>query len=362
MDDNRKFDHTDYDNILISVVMPLFNPDEYFRLSALSILKQTHANLELILVDDSLDAGWGNSFPEIFEDERVVYIHNEERAGIAESLNIGIRNAKGKYIARMDADDISHVKRLEIQLEYMEQHPEVDVSGTSYFRIDENGNVDDASYAVCDSTILLLQSLFDSPMAHPTVIGRREFFLENIYAKEAIVSEDFELWTRVIHKNTIGNIKSHLLKYRFLSSSLSRVHNSEAKDKEKYLRKRKYQKICYDHVLAAMNIYIDKLPLSYVDVLYTRNLNEISYTEREECLLAIRDALIKTNLFLVKEIDKRIAWLWLKNFTTKLYKSKNKKMMMYAFSAGVFAFLRRIKCKVRGVLYLNSHSYDWKYD
>ena len=111
-----------------------------------------------------------------------------------------------------------------------------------------------------------------------------------------------------------------------------------------------------------MNIYIDKLPLSYVDVLYTRNLNEISYAEREECLLAIRDALIKTNLFLVKEIDKRIAWLWLKNFTTKLYKSKNKKMMMYAFSAGVFAFLRRIKCKVRGVLYLNSHSYDWKYD
>ena len=118
-----------YNDILVSVIMPVYNGALYLREAIDSILSQTHTNLELIIIND----GSNDNSEEIilsYEDNRIRYIINEKNSGICVTLNKGLDIAKGKYIARMDCDDISCPERLQMQIEYMEQNPSIGVLGS----------------------------------------------------------------------------------------------------------------------------------------------------------------------------------------------------------------------------------------
>ena len=116
---------------LISVIMSNYNtPEEYLREAIESILNQTYKNFEFIIIDD---CSTDNSLEIIksYNDERIVLIENEENIGLTKSINKGLAVAKGEYIARMDADDVSLPQRFEKQINYMNDHTELIVCGSS---------------------------------------------------------------------------------------------------------------------------------------------------------------------------------------------------------------------------------------
>jgi glycosyltransferase involved in cell wall biosynthesis len=128
--------------MLITVLMPVYNGEDYLRDSIESILSQTYLNFEFIIIDDgSTDSSLEiiNSYAK--QDKRIIVRKNEHNIGLAKSLNAGIKLAKGRYIARQDADDLSSADRLDIQLSYALSHPQVDLIGSNSYVIDLDGGI-----------------------------------------------------------------------------------------------------------------------------------------------------------------------------------------------------------------------------
>ncbi len=224
-------------NILVSVVLPVFNAQEYLREAIQSILDQTFTNFEFIIIDDgSMD----NSLLIIKEfmkiDKRIILISRENK-GIVYTLNEGISIAKAKYIARMDADDISIPNRLEKQIELMENRS-LDVCGCHYFVMDEQMNLNGLNLTPLSHEICVISLAFKVPFAHPSVMIKKEFLMRHglLYGQsEYKIAEDFDLWLRMYEKGAkFGNVNDVLFKYRVLETSLSKIkHKGIIKDTKK---------------------------------------------------------------------------------------------------------------------------------
>jgi glycosyltransferase involved in cell wall biosynthesis len=121
----------------ISVVMTAYNSERYIGPAIESILNQTFHDFEFIIVDDG-SSDETDKIVRSYNDKRIVYTKNEKNLGQTKSLNIGIKLSRGKYIARMDADDISHSRRLQTQFDYLEKHNDVSILGSWAEYIDYN--------------------------------------------------------------------------------------------------------------------------------------------------------------------------------------------------------------------------------
>lgn len=212
----------------VSVVMPVYKAAKTLRRSIESILNQTFMDFEFIIVNEfGSDDGSQEMIEEYAQrDNRVRLIQNTYRQGFAESLNIGILESKGTYIARMDADDYSYPMRFEKQVSYMEGHPKCVLCGT-YFRMVKS---DQSSYVIknpCDSEEIKAKLLFDCSFGHPTVMFRRGDFIKNnwMYRSE-YRGEDFELWTRV--DGDVSNIPEILVDYYWHGENFSLLYEEEA--------------------------------------------------------------------------------------------------------------------------------------
>jgi glycosyltransferase involved in cell wall biosynthesis len=203
---------------LISVVMAVFNESpEYIILSINSILNQTLSDFELLLIDDSTSADTISAIDTLTKlDSRIQLLRGQEHFGFVKALNIGLRQAQGKYIARMDGDDISLPKRFELQVAFLENNPDVAVVGGSMNIINETGKVTShRSYATSFPKVILF-TLMRNPLAHPTVMFRKEIVEKGFYYDETFLkAEDLELWLRLInHGYKISNVPDTLLSYR----------------------------------------------------------------------------------------------------------------------------------------------------
>ena len=138
---------------LVSVVMPVYNASPFLREAIDSILNQTYPLIELIVINDgSNDAGKTENII-LSYGNKVKYI-KKENGGVASAINMGIAYANGEFIARMDADDISLPTRIELQVKYMQNHPDIGVCGTRYKRIDNLGRI---------------QSIVELPLEHEVI-------------------------------------------------------------------------------------------------------------------------------------------------------------------------------------------------
>lgn len=223
----------------ISVIMPVYNERECIERAIESIINQSMKDFEFIIINDiGSDDGTADIVRDYaVRDSRIKLIQKERgNQGIAASLNLGLKNAVGKYIARMDADDWSYPDRLEMQLNYMNEHPEIVMSGTA-FRMVGKGNPQTIEMEV-DPEINKCKLLFGSVVAHPTVIFRRNFFLDNgLWYDENEVVEDYELWCRVAHIGKISNLTQVLLDYSFGSGkNVSAIENTDFQKKAVSLR------------------------------------------------------------------------------------------------------------------------------
>jgi glycosyltransferase involved in cell wall biosynthesis len=215
-------------DILISVILPVYNGALYLDEAIVSILKQTHDNFELIVINDgSTDESLVILEKYAAQDSRIVTI-NRQNNGLVCSLNEGILKARGKYIARMDADDVSDIYRLESQIEYIEKH-NLDICGGHCLLIDDKGRVNGLNVVPISHKMCTLSLLFKVPFAHPSVMIRKRFLDENSleYGQSAYkIAEDLDLWLRMHNCGArFGNVDGVVLKYRILGGSLSEVNN-----------------------------------------------------------------------------------------------------------------------------------------
>jgi glycosyltransferase involved in cell wall biosynthesis len=209
---------------LVTVLMPIYNGEAFVVDAVESILGQTFRDFEFLVIDDastdrSVDILGGISDP------RIRLVHNERRLELIRTLNRGLELARGKYIARMDADDVSLPTRLERQVGFMEANPEVGICGTWVVTMGEREGATRHYPETPDE--IRCRLLFGAALAHPTVCMRREMLLRHglRFDEGYPHAEDFELWNRASELFPLANLGSALLRYRIHAGSVSRLHH-----------------------------------------------------------------------------------------------------------------------------------------
>jgi len=206
----------------ISVILPVFNGEKHIKEAVESILSQTFKEFEFIIIDDgSMDKSV--EIIKSFNDIRIKLLRNEENQGIIFSLNKGINEATGKYIARMDADDIACPERLKIQFDFMERNPETGICGTFVKRFGSILRRGLLKLPVSNDEIKA-NSLFFCSFVHPAVMFRKELMTKNDlkYSEDFKGVEDYNLWIDMMGCGIkTANIPVPLLKYRVSDLSIS---------------------------------------------------------------------------------------------------------------------------------------------
>lgn len=204
---------------LVSVLMPVYNASAYLIESMSSIINQTYNHLEIIIVDDGCTDD-SMDIVHSFYDKRVKLIRNSKNIGLAASLNKAIRLAQGKYLARMDADDIAFPMRFEKQVNFLEHHSEVDVLGTAMQYLGHSSylNFFPEHHEACKSFLV-----FNVCFGHPSVMIRSDVFSsgDNFYREEyKQYSEEFDLWCRLAEQFRFHNLQEVLMYYRTFPPSI----------------------------------------------------------------------------------------------------------------------------------------------
>lgn len=197
---------------LVSVLVPVFRPQEsYLRQAIESVLGQTYANFELLLLDDCPDSPSG-AIVRSYTDPRIRYAANERNLGISESRNRLIAMARGEYLALLDHDDICLPTRLEKQVAYMQEHPEVGVV-SSQLRYIPKQTV--SSYPEEDPEIKMAL-MFGCALPHTAAMIRRRVLDKSSvrYEKEYSPAEDYRLWARLFPLTVFHNMQEALVEYR----------------------------------------------------------------------------------------------------------------------------------------------------
>ena len=199
---------------LVSVIMPAFNTELYIREAIESILNQTYKNIEFLIYDDcSTDATV--AIIESFVDPRIKLIKKQQRNGYTESLIEGIKRAQGKYIARMDSDDISVYNRLEKQVNFLEANNEYGITGSFIETIHASKPSEIWKYPEEDTDIRNY-TIINSPFAHPSVVIKKEVLIQNTltYLTDYEPCEDYKLWVELLKVTKGRNLPEVLLYYR----------------------------------------------------------------------------------------------------------------------------------------------------
>ncbi len=210
---------------LVSVVMSVYNtPEAYLRESIESISNQTWRDLEFIVVNDGSNADTSSILRDYAaRDSRIRLIENTENRGLTKNLNSAIRQATGRYIARMDSDDISMPTRLERQVEFLERNDDVSVLGTEWLLLKDGQLTAPRRYENQPWQIQGRLLYGCQGILHPSVMFRREIFTRDgfYYDEDFRIAQDFELWTRIGLRRKIYVLPEELMKYRISDVQIS---------------------------------------------------------------------------------------------------------------------------------------------
>ena len=205
-------------------------PFKWIKQSIYSIIQQTFTDFEFIIICDNPSNQNLVDFLELFSkrDRRIKLIVNENNLGLTRSLNKGLEYACGKYIARMDADDISLPLRFQKQVEFLEQHPNVIVLGTSYSYIGKGASIR-TSNTKCDDESIRAQMLLTNCIAHSSVFIRRSVLVNNniVYDETYRQSQDYRLWELLFPYGEFACLNEKLLNYRLSSQQITKTEGSK---------------------------------------------------------------------------------------------------------------------------------------
>lgn len=197
----------------VSILMPVYNTAPYLREAMDSMLSQTFTDFELIVLNDCSPDN-AEEILDTYDDPRIVRYRGERNVGLANVLNVGIEMARGKYIARMDSDDLSLPNRLKVQVDYLETHPDIDLVsvGMQLF-----GAKEEVWTRVSDPEKVKVNALFQSPVLHASSVWRKESFERHglRFRQDMVPAEDYDLWTRALVRGfKLVNLPDVLYRYR----------------------------------------------------------------------------------------------------------------------------------------------------
>lgn len=265
--------------------MSVYNePLEWLCKAIDSILDQTFTDFEFIIINDNpANKGIAEVFDNYAaEDSRVKILKNQINIGLTKSLNIGLLHAKGKYIARMDADDISEPHRFQAQFEFMESHPECVVCGSWMLKFNDSG-LEQLVKEPTGNDEIRSMLLMRNCIAHPTVFMRREVLVSNsvTYNEGVRYSQDYDLFSRLAMVGSLANIPEPLLRYRQSGQQISSSKSKEQRALGYGIAYRYFKTVLNSHKLSVdddgllskiKNLGVDELKKKYLISSYYSNI------------------------------------------------------------------------------------------
>ena len=204
---------------LISIIMPVYNAADYLKAAIQSILSQTYSHWELIIIDDASTDSTPKILKSFSRNSKIKIFKNSRNLGVAASLNRALSLSRGQYIARMDADDISHPNRLQKQLKFLQSHPKIVACGVQAEIINgQNQAVGTRSFPQgsqsCHDYLMLT-----SPILHPTLLAKADIYKKIGYTAKYKTAEDWELYFKFLNFGHLNNLPETLYSYRQLYGS-----------------------------------------------------------------------------------------------------------------------------------------------
>lgn len=340
----------------ISVIMSVYNADEFIDESIESILNQTFHNFEFIIVDDgSIDQSWSKINKYADRDSRIVLLKNQKNLGLPASLNICLSKAKGRFIARQDADDISLPNRLEIQSGYLKLNTDTTMVSSGIYYIDKHGIIKRRINLNCEDEILSWHLLFYNYIrGHSQVMYRRKAINDaGGYDESFRFTEDYELWTRLFSYGRIHVLKDALIKYRQHEDSITGNYSNKVIDYSLIISQR--------HIESLIGEKLNIIEIYKLFRFWTANLSNIDHNENNLNARDIHKILEKllnkfTNMYpymdtlVLKKLKAHVALQFMNRFFYEMLASRISKFpilfIVFAFKWQRFGLFKLIFWKL----------------
>lgn len=239
---------------LVSVLMPVYNGMPYLPLAVQSILNQSFRDFEFIIVDDcSKDDSL--RYLRSIQDTRIVLVPLQQNKGVTGALQEGMLKVRGKYVARLDADDLAKPHRLQTQVNFLESHPEVGLLGSSFELIDSSGNLLRHVDITKDDIEIRWKFLFKNPFFHSTVMFRHNLVKEHHLGYSRKHGEDYQLWVEMMQFCRGAISDDELIQYRTHQQSWTFTKNAD--------QVQAADEIASNEILKYISIKRDKIPLLF---------------------------------------------------------------------------------------------------
>ncbi len=289
----------------ITILMPVYNGEKYIYKAIKSILNQTFANFEFLIINDG-STDQSIEIIKSFKDPRIYVVSNNKNLGLINTLNKGLDLARGEYIARMDCDDISLSYRLAKQVEFMDKHHEVGVCG-SWIKFIQTGKI--FKYPINHDQIKALMFI-NNGLAHPTAMMRTSVLRKNklYYNSSYKHVEDYDLWVRISKISCLANIPEVLLRYRLHEKQISQEYSVEQKSNLKVILIKQLKTLTLDFKKKELQLHISILSNEKVNRFKAKNwIKKLKLTNS------------KTKIYAQKPFDKILKNLWF-NITLKSFR------------------------------------------
>ena len=306
---------------LVSFIVAVYNEEDHILKSINSIINQTYNHLEIIVVDDCSHDETKNILASI-KDKRLKVIRNNENLGLTKSLNIAIKHTNGQYLARQDSDDYSAAHRIETQIRFLKDNPNVKLVGSDYFVVDYNGKkIKTRNNFPITHEEICFYSIFDNPFVHSTVLIDSSIVDKSclFYNEDYKTSQDYELWLKIIEEHSTFNINEKLVYFRFHNRSLSSSYNQKSfslirklllGNFEKYLD----EKLSNKFVKNWIKINFESKKISFNSLLFILKIIDEVY-EKQNFEIAVNDEL--------KSIKRKLKLGTLKKFFRNFIRQLN---------------------------------------
>lgn len=294
-------------NPQVTVLMAVYNGGKYLKSSVQSVLNQTFRDFEFLIVndcstDDSVE------IIESFNDKRVIIYHNEKNIGQTKSLNVGLRLAKGKYIARMDADDMAFPMWLEKLVNFILNHAEYEVVGPGAVVIDAENRIKNTIISPEKNDTIILSIFCDTPVNHVGSIMNKEAIINlGGYNELFLIKQDYELWSSLIRKNRkITSIPDLLVAVRVHETSLTTVESDRGLTE--------YAQTVYENIKCLTNLNI-----SYNEALKLAKFRLKPYNLHADEFYQAIETFVKIYENLKNNIEKKLLKEYIKSQIIKTY-------------------------------------------
>lgn len=288
----------------ISILMPVFNGERYLQETLDSLYAQTFQDFEIVIVDD----GSSDSTASIIhaqKDERIRYYVNEKNQGIVYTLNRGLTLCNGKYIARMDADDLAMPERFQLQWDYMESNEDVVLLGTSINKFSESYSFMDKRGG--DDTQIRAKLVFDTAINHPSAIFRNDTIKNNNlkYPFEYPHAEDYAFWYALSKYGKIANLNEVLIRYRMHGDNVSMRFNHLQYDTMNKIRIRILEDFWNRHGEKGKAWMI-----SFRNLLSLQNIGYLEMRQMDKLLMELIEINAEYPQYDSNALAKNAAWFW----------------------------------------------------